>query len=139
MQSLIKKGPMLYFATISFETSYHGAHLQVSVQVEVRLSTDKTGRYSCTGLESRKPAAFDICVVSPLNSNVLSAVGATAGAASEAAELRKHTANDAKCAELGWVSHPSCGGVFRGMGQGGSTLFISTWVSPCYPQLLWHL
>ena len=46
-------------------------------------------------------AAFDICVVSPLNSNVLSAVGATGGAASEgatggaasaAAELRKHTA-----------------------------------------------
>ena len=28
------------------------------------------------------------------NANVLSAVGARAGAASEAAELRKHTAND---------------------------------------------
>ena len=54
-------------------------------------------------------------------------MGATAGhAASEAAELRKHTANDAKCAELGWVSHPSCGGVLRGMGQVGSTVFIST-------------
>ena len=33
-------------------------------------------------------------------------MGARAGAASEAAELRKHTANDAKCAELGWVSIP---------------------------------
>ena len=44
------------------------------------------------------PAAFDISVVSPLNSNVLSAVGARAGAASEVAELRKHTANNAKCA-----------------------------------------
>ena len=53
-----------------------------------------------------KPAAFDISVVSPLNSNVLSAAGARAGAASEAAELRKHTANDAKCGELGWVSIP---------------------------------
>ena len=53
-----------------------------------------------------KPAAFDISVVSPLNSSVLSTVGARAGAASEAAELRKHTANDAKCAELGWVSIP---------------------------------
>ncbi|KAL5475887.1 hypothetical protein EMCRGX_G025764 [Ephydatia muelleri] len=52
------------------------------------------------------PAAFDICVVSPLNSNVLSAVGATADAASEVAELRNHTSNDRKCAELGWVSIP---------------------------------
>ena len=50
--------------------------------------------------------SFDISVVSPLNSNVLSAAGARAGAASEAAELRKHTANDAKCAKLGWVSIP---------------------------------
>ena len=53
-----------------------------------------------------EPAAFDISVVSPLNSNVLSAAGARAGAASEAAELRKHTVNDAKYAELGWVSIP---------------------------------
>ena len=60
-----------------------------------------------------KPAAFDISVVSPLNSNVLSAAGARAGAASEAAELRKHTANDAKC-----------GGVLWGMGQGGSAIFF---------------
>ena len=44
-----------------------------------------------------------MCVVSTLNSNVLSAAGATA---SEAAELRKHTASDAKSAELGWVSIP---------------------------------
>ena len=63
------------------------------------------------------PVAFDI---STLNSNVLFAVGATAGAASEAAELRKHTTNDTKCTEL---VHSSCGGVLRGMGQGGSTLF----------------
>ncbi|KAL5499807.1 hypothetical protein EMCRGX_G011269 [Ephydatia muelleri] len=50
--------------------------------------------------------AFDIYVVSPLNSYVLSAVVTTAGATSEAAELRKPTANDAKCTELGWVSIP---------------------------------
>ena len=72
-----------------------------------------------------KPAAFDISVVSPLNSNVLSAAGARAGAASEAAKHRKHTANDAKCAELGWVGlHPSCGGVLWGMGQGSSAIFF---------------
>ena len=32
--------------------------------------------------------------------------GTIAGAASEAAELRKHTANDEKCVELGSVSIP---------------------------------
>ena len=64
----------------------------------------RTGRYD--RLDGRNPAAFDICVASSLNSNGLSAAGATAGAASEAAELRKHTANDAKCTELGWVSIP---------------------------------
>ena len=42
-----------------------------------------------------QPVTFDIYV----NSNV---AGAIAGAASEAAELRKHTANDAKCVEWGW-------------------------------------
>ena len=30
----------------------------------------------------------------------------SAGAALEAAELRKHTTNDTKCAELGWVCIP---------------------------------
>ena len=50
------------------------------------------------------PVVFDICVVSLLNPNVLSAVGATAGASSEAAELRKPTASDAKGTELGCVS-----------------------------------
>ena len=48
-----------------------------------------------TGIEE------SLCVVSPLTSNVLSAVGTIAGAASEAAELIKHTAYDAKCAEWG--------------------------------------
>ena len=64
----------------------------------------RTGRYD--RLDGGNPAAFDICVASPLNTNGLSAAGATAGAASEAAELRKHTANDAMCTELGWVSIP---------------------------------
>ena len=46
--------------------------------------------------------AFDIAVVSLLNSNILSAAGATV----EAAELGKHTTNDTKCAELRWVCIP---------------------------------
>ena len=50
-----------------------------------------------------KPAAFDISIVSPLNSNVLSAAGVIAGAASEAAELRKKSVqNWDRCPSLLW-------------------------------------
>eukprot|EP00731_Ephydatia_muelleri_P034760 Em0075g13a len=53
-----------------------------------------------------KPAAFDLTVVSPLNPTFISEVGRTAGSAAVAAELRKHSANDAKCSELGWTCIP---------------------------------
>ena len=42
-----------------------------------------------------KPAAFDIPAI-------LAEASRRVGAAAEAAENRKHTANDPKCAELGW-------------------------------------
>ena len=45
-----------------------------------------------------KPAAFDITVTSPLNPTILAEVCLRVGAAAEAAERRKHAAN-----ELGWV------------------------------------
>ena len=44
-----------------------------------------------------KPAAFDLSVTSPLNPFLLSEAGLTAGSTAVAAELRKHSANDAKC------------------------------------------
>ena len=50
-----------------------------------------------------KVAAFDLTVVSPLNPTFISEAGRTAGSAAVAAELRKHSANDAKCSELGWT------------------------------------
>ena len=40
------------------------------------------------------PSAFDLSLTSPLNLNVLSEVGVTAGAATRATELWKHEAND---------------------------------------------
>ena len=48
-----------------------------------------------------------------------------AGAVLEAAELRKHTTNDTKCAELGL--HPTCGGIIWSMGKGGAALFFLAW------------
>eukprot|EP00731_Ephydatia_muelleri_P012238 Em0006g1132a len=53
-----------------------------------------------------KPAAFDLTVVSPLNPTFISEAGRTAGSAAVAAELRKHSANDAMCSELGWTCIP---------------------------------
>ena len=53
-----------------------------------------------------KPAAFDLTVVSPLNSNTLIEAGTTSGSAAGKAEVRKHNANDPKCRELGWVCIP---------------------------------
>ncbi|KAL5463785.1 hypothetical protein EMCRGX_G032719 [Ephydatia muelleri] len=55
---------------------------------------------------SGKPAAFDLTVVSPLNSKTLNEAGATGGSAAGNVEARKHTANDQKCRELGWVCVP---------------------------------
>eukprot|EP00731_Ephydatia_muelleri_P009811 Em0005g397a len=53
-----------------------------------------------------KPAAFDLMVVSPLNSNTLNEAGATGGSAARKAEACKHNANDRKNRELGWVCIP---------------------------------
>ena len=39
-----------------------------------------------------KPAAFDLTVVSPLNSNTLNEAGATGGSAAWKADARKHNA-----------------------------------------------
>ena len=50
-----------------------------------------------------KPAAFDITVTSPLTPAIWAEASMRVGAAAEAAENRKHTSNDPKCAELGWV------------------------------------
>ena len=50
-----------------------------------------------------RPAAFDICVTSPLNT--LEA-GVCAGAAAQAGEARKDSANDDKCVDLGSVCVP---------------------------------
>ena len=53
-----------------------------------------------------KPAAFDLTMVSPLKPTLISEAGRTSGSAVVAAELRKHSANDAKCSELGWTCIP---------------------------------
>ena len=53
-----------------------------------------------------RPAAIDLTVISPLNSNVIAEVGFTGGSAAASAEVRKHTENDPKCEELGYICVP---------------------------------
>ena len=59
--------------------------------------------FLASGYSIGKPAAFDLTVVSPLNSSTLNEAGATSGSAAGEAEARNHNANDHKCRELGWV------------------------------------
>ena len=46
-----------------------------------------------------RPAAFDICVTSSLNTLTLSEVEVCAGAAAQAGEVRNHSADDDKCGD----------------------------------------
>ena len=46
--------------------------------------------------------AFDITVTSPLNSSAIMEVGMYSGVAARAAEFRKHSENDTKCAQLSY-------------------------------------
>ena len=65
-----------------------------------------------------KPAAFDLTVVSPLNSNTLNEVGATRGSSAGKAEAHKHNANDHRCRELGWVCVPLAVATYGCWGRG---------------------
>ena len=51
-------------------------------------------------------AAFDVTVTSLLNSSIIMEAGMYSGVAARAAEFRKHTQNDTKCAELSWKCIP---------------------------------
>eukprot|EP00731_Ephydatia_muelleri_P007357 Em0003g1605a len=86
------------------------AHLSVQVEAGCNLTPDHSHSRPADVLISNwvlgKTAACDLSVTSPLNSNIMSEAGVTAGAAAQATELRKHEANDVKCSELGWLCIP---------------------------------
>ena len=58
------------------------------------------------GWDRGKPAAFDITATSPLTPATLRDASTVSGAAAHSAECRKHSTNDARCQELGWVCIP---------------------------------
>ena len=53
-------------------------------------------------LNCSRPAALDLTVISPLNSNVIAEARFTGESAAASAEVRKHSENDQKCEQLGW-------------------------------------
>ena len=67
--------------------------------------------------------ALDITVTSPLTPATLRDASSTAGAAAYAAECRKHTANDAKCQELGWACIPLAVETFGNWGMEAQGVF----------------
>ncbi|KAL5486899.1 hypothetical protein EMCRGX_G019438 [Ephydatia muelleri] len=86
------------------------AHLSVSVEVGQGLSRVQSNSRPADVLvdacERAKPATFDVTVTSPLTLATLHDACNSAGVAAHKAECRKHSSNDPKCQELGWVCVP---------------------------------
>ena len=75
--------------------------------------------------------AFDLSVMSPLNSDVLLEAGLAAGQAARATEQRKHDENDAKCKELGWICVPMVVEAYGAWGKEAMESFSLLGLSPC--------
>ena len=87
-----------------FAAFCHHAHLSVKVEVGYGLGighvNSRLADVLVQGWDRVKPAAFDVTVTSVLSSAIIKEASAAVGAATFAAEVRKHTANDAKCHEF---------------------------------------
>ena len=104
-----------------FADSCRLVHLPVKLEVGNNLTPDHDHSRPADVLVHNwslgKPAAFDFCVTSPLNSLILSEAGVSSGVAAQASEIRKHNSNDAKCVELGWVCIPLVVETYGAWGQ----------------------
>ena len=103
------------------------AHLSVKVEAGNNLPPDHSHTRPADVLVQNwsrgRPAAFDICVTSPLNTLTLSEAGVCAGAAAQAGEVRKHSANDDKCGDLGWFCVPQVTETYGAWGPEAKTCF----------------
>ena len=86
------------------------AHLSVKVEAGNNLTPDHSHTRPADVLVQNwsrgRPAAFDICVTSPLNTLTLSEAGGLCRCRYPGWEVRKHSANDDKCGDLGWFCVP---------------------------------
>ncbi|KAL5473538.1 hypothetical protein EMCRGX_G028029 [Ephydatia muelleri] len=100
-----------------------GGQLEVGYGSGGDVSNSRPADFLVSNWTLGKPAAFDLTVVSPLNSNTLIEAGATSGSAAGKAEVRKHNANDPKCRELGWVCIPLAVESYGCWGEEAHSLF----------------
>ena len=111
----------------TFAELCHRAHLPVRVEVGYGLSGDhintRPADVLVQGWDRGKPAAFDITVTSLLTPATLRDASTSSGAAAHAAECRKHSTNDARCQELGWVCIPLAVETFGHWGKEAQNVF----------------
>ena len=111
----------------TFAKLCHRAHLPVRVEVGYGLSGDHVNTRPADvlvqGWDRGKPAAFDITVTSPLTPATLRDASTSSGAAAHAAECRKHSTNDARCQEMGWVCIPLAVETFGHWGKEAQIVF----------------
>ena len=62
------------------------------------------------------PAAFDLKVIHPLNTDLILEVSLASGNSAEFGEIGKHTKNDQMCGRLGWTCIPLVVEVYSGWG-----------------------
>ncbi|KAL5499769.1 hypothetical protein EMCRGX_G011229 [Ephydatia muelleri] len=62
------------------------------------------------------PAAFDLQVIHPLNTDLILEASLASGNSAECGEVRKHAKNDEMCSELGWTCIPLVVEVYGGWG-----------------------
>eukprot|EP00731_Ephydatia_muelleri_P033832 Em0039g18a len=82
-----------------FKPQQHLRHLEISLDTTVE-------HYGCWGLEAKQHYPDLDHVPRALLASTITEAGMYSGAAARAAELRKHTQNDSKCAELSWKCIP---------------------------------
>ena len=83
------------------------AHLSVRVEVSQGLSrVQSNSRPADVLVDAWDRAAFDVTVTSPLTPATLHDACNSAGVAAHKAKCRKHSSDDPKCQELGWVCVP---------------------------------
>ena len=93
------------------------SHLEVGSGWGQESSRNRPTDILVTNWDNGISAAFDVTVASPLNSSTITEAGMYSGAAARAAELRKHTQNDSKCAELSWNCIPLAVECYGAWGQ----------------------
>ena len=62
------------------------------------------------------PAAFDLKVIHPLNTDLILEASLASGNSAEFGEIGKHTKNDQMCGRLGWTCIPLVVEVYGGWG-----------------------